>query len=172
MGDGPPSFRQGFTCPVLLWIRLGESRISATGLLPSVVDLSRSLRLFSTFVTPYETSYNPERQAFRFGLFPVRSPLLRESLFVFSSSGYLDVSVPLVYLHPPYVFRWWYYPITGSGFPHSEILGSKLAYSSPRLIAAYRVLHRLLVPRHPPCALYSLTNLVIAFISKVFRIVS
>ena len=98
MGDGPPSFRRGFTCPALLRIRLGESRISATGLLPSVMDLSRSLRLFSTFVTPYETSYNPERQAFRFGLFPVRSPLLRESLFVFSSSGYLDVSVPWVCL--------------------------------------------------------------------------
>ena len=28
-----------------------------------------------------------------FGLFPVRSPLLRESLIVFFSSGYLDVSV-------------------------------------------------------------------------------
>ena len=28
-----------------------------------------------------------------FGLFPVRSPLLRESLIIFFSSGYLDVSV-------------------------------------------------------------------------------
>jgi hypothetical protein len=28
-----------------------------------------------------------------FGLFPFRSPLLWESLFVFFSSGYLDVSV-------------------------------------------------------------------------------
>ena len=70
------------------------------------MDLSRSLRLFLTFVTPCETSYNPGKQAFRFGLFPVRSPLLRESLLVFFSSGYLDVSVPLVYLHPPYEFRW------------------------------------------------------------------
>ena len=31
------------------------------------------------------------------------------------------------------------------------------AYDSPWLIAVNRVLHRLLVPRHPPCALYSLT---------------
>ena len=31
-----------------------------------------------------------------FGLFPLRSPLLRESMFSFSSSGYLDVSVPPV----------------------------------------------------------------------------
>ena len=44
-----------------------------------------------------------------------------------------------------------------SGFPHSDIPGSKLVCSSPRLIAAYHVLHRLLVPRHPPCALSSLT---------------
>ena len=103
---------------------------------------------------------------------PVSLAATQGIAIAFSSSGYLDVSVPLVYLHPPYVFRWWYCPITGSGFPHSEILGSKLAYSSPRRIAVYRVLHRLLVPRHPPCALYSLTNLVIAFITKVFRIVS
>ena len=44
-----------------------------------------------------------------------------------------------------------------AGFPHSDIHGSKLVSSSPRLIAAYNVLHRLLVPRHPPYALSSLT---------------
>ena len=43
--------------------------------------------------------------------------------------------------------------MTGAGFPHSEIFGSKLAYSSPKLFAVYHVLHRLLVPRHPPHAL-------------------
>ena len=42
------------------------------------------------------------------------------------------------------------------GFPHSEILGSKLVRSSPRLIAAYHVLHRLSAPRHPPNALMTL----------------
>jgi hypothetical protein len=42
------------------------------------------------------------------------------------------------------------------GFPHSEILGSKLVRSSPRLIAAYHVLHRLLAPRHPPDTLIAL----------------
>ena len=44
-----------------------------------------------------------------------------------------------------------------SGFPHSEISGSTDICSSPKLIAACRVLHRLLMPRHSPCALYSLT---------------
>ena len=44
-----------------------------------------------------------------------------------------------------------------SGFPHSEIVGSKPVCGSPTLIAAYHVLHRLLVPRHSPYALSSLT---------------
>ena len=44
------------------------------------------------------------------------------------------------------------------GFPHSEIPGSKLVRSSPRLIAAYHVLHRLSAPRHPPNALISLDH--------------
>jgi hypothetical protein len=42
------------------------------------------------------------------------------------------------------------------GLPHSEMYGSKLVRSSPYLIAAYHVLHRLSVPRHPPNALKSL----------------
>ena len=42
------------------------------------------------------------------------------------------------------------------GFPHSEIIGSKLICNSPMLIAAYRVLRRQSVPGHPPCALISL----------------
>jgi hypothetical protein len=41
--------------------------------------------------------------------------------------------------------------------PHSEISGSKPVSGSPKLIAAVHVLHRLSLPRHPPCALSSLT---------------
>ena len=43
-----------------------------------------------------------------------------------------------------------------SGLPHSDIHGSKPARGSPWLFAACHVLHRLLVPRHPPNALLSL----------------
>ena len=43
-----------------------------------------------------------------------------------------------------------------AGFPHSEIFGSRDICSSPKLFAAYHVFHRLLVPRHPPCALVRL----------------
>ena len=45
-----------------------------------------------------------------------------------------------------------------AGFPHSVILGSRLVCSSPRLIAAYHDLHRLSMPRHPPCALLRLIS--------------
>src|SRR5262249_25964491 len=50
-----------------------------------------------------------------------------------------------------------YLLITAGGFSHSEISGSTPACGSPELIAANHVLHRLLAPRHPPCALSSLT---------------
>ena len=49
--------------------------------------------------------------------------------------------------------------MTLAGFPHSDILGSKPACGSPRLIAACHVLHRLSAPRHPPYTLSSLTKL-------------
>ena len=42
------------------------------------------------------------------------------------------------------------------GLPHSEILGSKPILGSPKLIAEYHVLHRLLLPRHSPNALLAL----------------
>ena len=48
------------------------------------------------------------------------------------------------------------FPDIKGGFPHSEIRGSKLIRSSPQLIAAYHVLHRLCMPRHPPNALLTL----------------
>jgi hypothetical protein len=48
--------------------------------------------------------------------------------------------------------------MTPAGFPHSDIPGSTRICRYPRLFAAYHVLHRLLVPRHPPCALSSLTG--------------
>jgi hypothetical protein len=48
-----------------------------------------------------------------------------------------------------------YFP---GGFPHSGIPGSQPAHGSPRLIAVYHALLRLLAPRHPPYALSSLIH--------------
>ena len=76
----------------------------------------------------------------------------------FFSSGYLDVSVHRVPFHTLWIGVW----MTGvspAGFPHSDISGSLDICSSPKLFAAYHVFHRLLVPRHPPCALSCLTLL-------------
>ena len=104
---------------------------------------------------PDAASSTPGRQrphafrAPRFGLAPVRSPLLGGSLFDFLSSGYLDVSVPpvasdLVGSRP-----------SPAGFPHSGTPGSRPVCGSPGTIAACRALRRLPAPRHPPCALYT-----------------
>ena len=57
-----------------------------------------------------------------------------------------------------YVFSCAYRGIARGGFPHSDIPGSRPVCGSPRLFAAYHVLRRLPAPRHPPCALRSLTN--------------
>ena len=76
---------------------------------------------------------------------------------VFFSSGYLDVSVHRVPFHTLWIGVWTH-EVFSCRFPHSEICGSRDICSSPQLIAAYHVFHRLLVPRHPPCALISLTN--------------
>ena len=79
----------------------------------------------------------------------------------FSSSGYLDVSVHRVTFHTLWIGVW----MTGvcpAGFPHSDICGSMVICTSPQLFAAYHVFLRLLVPRHPPCALFRLISRCIA----------
>ena len=127
--------------------------VSDTGLSPFVAGSSKTVLL--SYVS-HVAVLNPGVHAHRFGLFPFRSPLLWESIVSFSSSGYLDVSVPRV---PP-AWLCIHHAVVedcSTGFPHSEISGSKDICSSPKLIAAYHVFHRLLVPRHPPCALVRLT---------------
>ena len=78
--------------------------------------------------------------------------------FSFSSCRYLDVSVHDV----PSITLWIHAIVTelfSAGFPHSDICGSLDICSLPQLFAAYHVLHRLLVPRHPP---YALLRLIIS----------
>ena len=79
----------------------------------------------------------------------------------FSSSGYLDVSVHRVPLHGLWIGPWIHEGCSW-GFPHSDICGSQDMCSSPQLFAAYHVFHRLLVPRHPPCALLRFISLPIS----------
>ena len=133
-----------------------STRLSLTGLSPSLVSFPKTvlLNLLNQFRGP-----NPGMHASRFGLFRFRSPLLTESHVVFSSSGYLDVSVHRV----PDAWLCIHHTTTevcSARFPHSEISGSMGICPSPKLFAAYHVFHRLLVPRHPPYALSSMTNLL------------
>ena len=75
---------------------------------------------------------------------------------VLFSSGYLDVSVLRV-CPVQLLIHYTVLVLQTSGFPHSDIYGSLHTYCSPQHFAVSRVLHRLLVPRHPPCALCFLT---------------
>ena len=73
---GPRSFRQGFSCLVLLWILLDDLGFRIRGfhsLRPDFPVRSPILRL-------PQRSPNPAMHASRFGLFPFRSPLLWKSI--------------------------------------------------------------------------------------------
>ena len=113
---------------------------------------NRSPTLAGTLCGPQPRGINPAGWALSRSL-----AATKEIEFSFSSSGYLDVSVPRV----PFRALWIHARMTGvfpAGFPHSEIRGSMGICPSPRLIAACHVFLRLPVPRHPPCALISLTR--------------
>ena len=110
---------------------------SCTQLSCSVAELSRSFH--SRCIVRPRGPTTPQRpEPLRFGLFPGRSPLLGESLRCF-----LFLRVLRCFSSPrlPPTMR-----MTGrqpAGLSHSEIRGSKVICTSPRLIAAYHVLHRL-----------------------------
>jgi hypothetical protein len=90
---GRTSFPQGSSCPVVLTHHLRAMRVSSTGLSPSVATRSSNVRLRSWLVTRWQPSYAARMavqppstigyeptEVDRFGLFPVRSPLLRECI--------------------------------------------------------------------------------------------
>ena len=113
MADGPASFNRDFSCPDLL--RYGAQRHespSPTGLSPSLAALSSALRLLNsyppkTLQDPPAPPYYPVRTtaAAFYALTvwaPPRSLAATGGITVVSfSSGYLDVSVPLVRLAQP-----------------------------------------------------------------------
>ena len=80
--DGPGGFAQDFSCPALLRIPLCSTwlRVPDSHRLRSLFPKRSTRRANAT-----SRSYNPEGASRhpRFGLFPVRSPLLGESLIYF-----------------------------------------------------------------------------------------
>ena len=154
MGGGPPAFTQGFTCLVLLRI---PARYINTFDYRTITFFGPTFQLVRlVFIRAYRRSI-PRilRRVYGLGCFPFARRYLGNRYFFlllrvlrcFSSPGIPSIA---------YGFSYGYLNITSGGFPHSDIHGSKPACGSPWLFAACHVLRRLLVPRHPPYALYSL----------------
>ena len=132
------------------------AQFSLTGLSPSLAGLSRTVLLTSLVTYAVRT---PECSHSGLGSFPFARRysgnhccfLFLRLLRCFSSPGSLCTPIRLALIQCTVTEGY------SAGFPHSDICGSMDMCSSPQLFAAYHVFHRLLVPRHPPCALSSLT---------------
>lgn len=82
LGGGPPGFPQDSTCPVVLGCSRKSLDFSPTGVLPPLPGLSRPLRL-SLLLLLYGSPATPSTlSSAGFGLAPLRSPLLRGSIFL------------------------------------------------------------------------------------------
>ena len=111
--DGPRRFRQNYTCSVVLRILLRVYYISFTGLSPSIVPLSIGFNYKIDFLLPYRSPTTPSPKTW-FGLFPFRSPLLRESIFLsfppvtkmFQFTGLLFLYLLIQYRIPTHYHRW------------------------------------------------------------------
>ena len=102
-----------------------------------------------TFQLPYCGPTTPQQKPAMVWAIPRSLAATDGVSFDFLSSGYLDVSVPRVG------------SLAGSatllalGFPIRTPSDHRVLARFPKLIAGSCVLHRLLLPRHPPCALCS-----------------
>ena len=92
-GDGPPFFRQDFSCPDVLRIPLHSLNVSSTGLSPSLINLSK---LFDYASQYYSCGPYPEAIIASVWAPPISLATTLGITVVFFSSGYLDVSVPRV----------------------------------------------------------------------------
>ena len=147
LGRWTPQLHTVLACTVLLRFQTRALPISHTGLSPSLADLPRSFCYLQAFFT-FCLALQPLGGSTRFGLgfSHFARHYFGNTLF---SSGYLDVSVPLV----PSCKLLVHLQVTevrSAGFPHSDIPGSALVHSSPGLFAVSHVLLRHSAPRHPP----------------------
>ena len=130
--DGPPIFRQDFTCPALL--------------VPTLVPLLNfRVRGYHPLWLDFpDYSTNSEAKSCR--LLPFRSPLLWESRLM-SFPRATEMFQFTRFASHDYVFIMRYLSV---GFPIRKSPDQSLFASSPKLIAGYHVLRRLSLPRHPP----------------------
>ena len=166
---GPPRFSPRFTGAVLLRNAIGRPAAFAYGTVALCGARFHALRLPRDFVTPagpgtsgQDVLQPPGRQRVpaytcRFGLIPFRSPLLGESRLISFPRGTEMFQFPRLASPRLCIQQRGNAALPALGFPIRESAGQRLFSASPRLIAAVHALHRLLVPRHPPCALPILT---------------
>ena len=134
-------FRQNFTCSAVLFY--ASSKIYF------------DYRTFTFFGLPFQNSSPINFFTYRkFGLLRVRSSLLAESFLLSFPTGTKIFQFPAFPSIRRLITR-----LHLAGFPHSDTHGSSNTYFFPWRFAVSRVLHRLLVPRHSLCALFSLTLL-------------
>ena len=134
---------------------------SCTGRSPAMACCSKHFH--SPAFLRYRSPTTPTMPEHRwFGLFPGRSPLLGESLLFSLPTGTKMFQFPAFAHYIRSVSN-----LQLDGLSHSEILGSKVICTSPRLFAAYHVLHRLQEPRHPPYALSYLFSALLLLMSGV-----
>jgi hypothetical protein len=150
LADGAARFMQGFTGPALLRIPLPPPRLRLQDFHPLWCCFPGSFDLAWLRIL---WSYNPTIPVNRnhgLGCFPFARHYLGNHycfLFLrvlrcFSSPG----SPPFAWISQQLSCR--------DGFPHSDTRGSTLLCSSPQLFAAWHVLHRHCIPRHPPYTLF------------------
>ena len=157
MGGGPPDFPQGSTCLAVLWIPLAGCRFLIQDFHPLWSDFPDCSDNDSPHIS---WSVTPECTNFGLGSSDFARRYFRNRCFFLFLRLLRCFSSPV-----PGVWLWIHHTSLNvylSRFPHSEISGSKDICSSPKLIAAYHVFLCLLVPRHPPCALSSLTRCLFA----------
>lgn len=92
----------------------------------------------------------------RFSLIRFRSPLLTESLLFSLPTGTKMFHFPAFPPTSLYIQLAVTHPNDALGFPIRKSWPQRPVIGSTRLIADSHVLHRLLIPRHPPCALNNL----------------
>ena len=134
MEDGPPFFPSGSTCPMVLWILsvvllYAYRTLTFYGWLSHTILLGQIIRM---------TVRTPAVLLPPVWPLPLSLATTRGISVDFSSSRYLDVSVPGV----PLIYLCIQYMIHGSSpcvFPHSEICGYNAYLQLP---AAYRSLSR------------------------------
>ena len=163
--SGLPRFPRDYTCPVVLRMPLRVRYIFRYVALTLFGPAFQRIHLMSGLVTLLMRSYNPADASTWVWAVPISLAATFGISVIYFPPGTEMVHFPGL-AHTRLCIQRAVTRVHLDGFPHSEILGSKPACGSPRLIAACHVLLRLLAPRHPP---YALSSLIIKLTQSVFR---